>query len=87
MIGPGLAVNPTDRPVTARIHLSGFLPGSSEAQVLELSGPLAARNTADQPGTIVPQQRRWRHALKDGETAYTFPPYSVVVLRFKCSAR
>ena len=53
------------------------------AQVTELSGPLATRNTADQPNTIEPQQRQWEHGLKDGNAGYTFPPYSVNVLRFE----
>jgi len=71
-----------DRILAAR-DLVGFVPGRPVAQVTELSGPLTARNTADQPNNIVPQQRQWRHALKEGKTLYTFPPHSVNVLRFQ----
>lgn len=77
------AVNPTDRPVAAQIHLAGFAPKKAAAQITELAGPLAVRNSADQPVTIVPQTRQWKHDLNDGETRYTFPPYSVNVLRFE----
>jgi hypothetical protein len=77
------AVNPTDKPVTAQIHLAGFVPRKSAAQVTELAGPLEARNTAARPDAIVPQRRDWQHGIKDGVTSYTFPPYSVNVLRFE----
>lgn len=76
------AVNPTDKAVSARIHLAGFVPRKPEAQITELAGPLESKNTADQPHTIVPQQRQWQHGLKDGNTGYTFPACSVNVLRF-----
>jgi hypothetical protein len=76
-------VNPTDKTVPAQIHLAGFVPRKPVAQVTELSGPLAARNTAVQPNNIVPQLRQWQHGLKDGNAGYTFPPYSVNVLRFE----
>jgi hypothetical protein len=77
------AVNPTDQPVSAQIHLAGFIPKKSVAQVTELSGSLEAKNTVAQPNAIVPQSRKWQHALKDGDTRYTFPPYSVTVLRLE----
>lgn len=76
-------VNPTDQAVPVQIHLAGFVPRHPVAQVTELAGPLAARNTAQEPDTIVPRQRSWRHGLKDGSAGYTFPPYSVNVLRFE----
>jgi hypothetical protein len=76
-------VNPTDKPVPAQIHLDGFVPRKPVAQVTELAGPLAARNTAEQPNTIVPQSRPWPHGLKEGSAGYTFPPCSVNVLRFE----
>lgn len=74
------AVNPTDKPVPAQIHLAGCVLKKPTASVTELSGPLEARNTAAQPNAIVPQSRQWPHALKDGNTRYTFPPNSVTVL-------
>jgi alpha-L-arabinofuranosidase len=77
------AVNPTDKAVPAHIHLDGFCPNGPVARVTELSGPLGAVNTADQPNTIVPHQRDWEHAIRDGDTRYTFPPFSVTVLRLE----
>jgi hypothetical protein len=77
------AVNPSDKPVASRISVTGFVPRKSTGQVSELSGPLAAKNTAAQPSAIVPQSRPWTHGLKDGVTSYTFPPHSVTVLRFE----
>jgi hypothetical protein len=53
------------------------------AQVTELAGRLDARNTAEQPRAIVPQTRLWKHALKNGDTRYTFLPYSVTVIRWE----
>jgi DUF1680 family protein len=77
------AVNPTDQPVATRIHLGGFVSRNPVAEVVELTGALAARNTAELPNLLVPQQREWRHGLKEGETATMFPPHSVTMLRFK----
>jgi hypothetical protein len=77
------AVNPTDRAVSAKIHLAGFVPGKPVAQVTELSGPLEANNTASQPKTIVSESRQWKHDIRDGNAAYSFPPYSVTVLRLE----
>jgi hypothetical protein len=76
-------VNPTGKAIPTAIHLAGFVPKNSVAQVTELSGPLDARNTAAHPRTIVPQSLPWKHALKHGETRYEFPPYSVTVLRWE----
>ena len=76
-------VNSSTNSIAAVIHLAGFVPRKPVARVTELSGPLAAKNTAAQPNTIVPQERQWLHALKGGETRCTFPPYSVTVMRFE----
>jgi alpha-L-arabinofuranosidase len=71
-------VNPAGETVTAQVHLAGFVPTKPVAQVTELSGPLDAVNTADQPEAIVPQQRDWPHT----NGRYAFPPHSFTVLRF-----
>jgi alpha-L-arabinofuranosidase len=76
-------VNPTGKAIPTPIHLAGFVPKESVAQITELSGALDARNTAAHPRAIVPQSRPWKHALKNGDTSYTFPPYSVTVLRWE----
>ena len=77
------AVNPTDMAVPAQLHIAGFVPGKPTAQVTELVGPLGAENTAAQTNAVVPHARQWLHALKDGHARYTFPPYSVTVLRLE----
>jgi hypothetical protein len=76
-------VNPTDRSVPAEIRLSGYDPKKNEAQVAELSGSLPAKNSADRPRSVVPQDRRWVHALKDGKATYSFPPYSVTIIQWQ----
>jgi len=77
------AVNPTDNPVTAELHLAGFVPETPFVRVAELAGELDAVNTAARPDAIVPQQRGWKHGLADGKTGYTFPPRSVTVMSWK----
>jgi hypothetical protein len=76
-------VNPIGKTIPTRIHLAGFVPQKSVAQVTELSGALNARNTAAHPSAVVPKSRPWKHAFKDGDTRYTFPPCSVTVLRWE----
>jgi alpha-L-arabinofuranosidase len=76
-------VNPTAKAIPAPIHLAGFVPKEPVAQVTELSGGLDARNTAAHTRSVVPQTRPWRHALKEGNTSYTFPPYAITVLRWE----
>jgi len=76
-------VNPTDKPVPAQIHLTGFVPSKPMVRVTELSEALDAVNTAIEPEAVVPQQREWRHAFMDGHTRYIFPPHSITVLCFQ----
>jgi alpha-L-arabinofuranosidase len=66
-----------------RIDLEGFSPSRPVAGVEELTGPLDATNTAEEPARIQPTRREWRHGLKDGAASYAFPPHSFTVLRFE----
>lgn len=77
------AVNPTDKAVSAQLHLAGFVPKKAVAEVVELAGPPSARNTSSQPDAIVPQYRQWKHGSKAGGAPYTFPPFSITLLRFQ----
>jgi hypothetical protein len=77
------AVNPTEKPVVAKIALTGFKPRKPRVQVTELAGPLNSRNTAAQPTAIVSQTREWEHGIKEGNANCTFAPNSVTVLRFE----
>jgi len=76
-------VNPDDTAVTVQIQIAGFVPVRPEAQVTELSGLLDAVNPADKTDAIVPQQREWKHPIKEGSASHTFPPHSFTVLRFE----
>ncbi len=77
------AVNPGDLPVTAQIHIAGFIPALPTAQVTELSGDLDAVNTAGQIEAIVPKHSQWKHGIKEGFAGYTFPPHSLTVMRLE----
>jgi hypothetical protein len=75
------AVNPTDQSVTFQIRVTGLVPSKATAQVTELSGSLDARNTAAQSNAIVSRERQ--HAFREKETAFTFPPRSVTIIRWE----
>ena len=65
------------------IQLAGWAPRRAFAQVTTLAGPLTAVNTADKPDAVIPDASEWEHAIKDGRTSYTFPPFSFTVLRLE----
>ena len=71
----------TSRP--AQLHFEGFTPSEPLATVEELTGPLNAVNTAEEPDRIKPRQSEWRHGMKDGSATYAFPPHSFTVIRFE----
>jgi hypothetical protein len=76
-------VNISDQPITSTIQIEGFTPGNPVANVIELSGQLNAANTADKPNAIVPVQSEWKHEIKEGKTARTFPPHSFTIIRWQ----
>lgn len=76
-------VNLDARRVTSRIRLNGFRPRRPMARATQISGGIDDVNTPDDAEKIVPWERDWRHTLEDGETTYTFPPYSFTILRFE----
>jgi alpha-L-arabinofuranosidase len=78
-----LVVNLSDQVAVTPIRIAGFVPGKPLAQVTVLSGPLNLMNTAEKPATCVPEQRQWRHGIKDGKTRFTFLPYSFTVIQFE----
>lgn len=77
------AVNPTDQPVSAELVLSGFTPKANEGKVTELSGTLAAANTADHPNAITPRDHKWQPNMNNGAGSYTFPPRSVTMIKWE----
>jgi hypothetical protein len=76
-------VNIGDQAIATTIQIEGFTPGKPVAQVIELSGQLNDANSAEKPNVIVPVQSEWKHELKDGKTARTFPPRSFTIIRWQ----
>jgi alpha-L-arabinofuranosidase len=76
-------VNLDDQAVATELRLDEFTPVQSAAHVAVLSSKLDDENTAANPRNIVPQERTWRHEIKDGRTRYTFPAYSFTIIRFE----
>jgi len=76
-------VNLSDASVPARIQLEGLAPSIPTATIEELSGPLDAVNTAENPSRIVPRQTEWQHELASGSTRYSFSPHSFTIMRFQ----
>ena len=54
-----------------------------DAAVEELSGPLDAVNTADEPARVAPRSTSWTHGMAEGRASYAFPPRSFTVIRFE----
>jgi hypothetical protein len=77
------AVNPTGRSVPAEIRLSGYEPKKNEAQVTELAGALAAKNSPARSRAVAPQDRHWPHGLKDSKATYSFPPFSITIIEWQ----
>jgi len=63
------------------IRLEGFAPSKEVAEVMELHGPLDARNTAGERERIVPKRVEWRHGMKDGVVKYEFAAQSFTVIK------
>jgi hypothetical protein len=76
-------VNAADRPITARLALTGFTASRPTAAVEELAGASSAVNSAKEPRRIAPRTRRWRHKLGDGSARYAFPARSFSILTFQ----
>ncbi len=77
------AVNIGGEPVSADIHLDGFVPSHPTALVQQLAGSLDEVNTAQDPEHIKPAIGQWRHQCAEGLARYTFPPHSFTVIRFE----
>jgi hypothetical protein len=75
-------VNLDAQRLKTRIRLLRFTPGNPVARVTRIAGEIDDVNTPDDPENIVPWERSWRYAIENGESTYTFPPYSFTVLRF-----
>jgi hypothetical protein len=76
-------VNATDQAAAATVHLNGFAPQKPAAKVTELSGPMNAVNTADQPNAVTPRSIDWQFKPTAGAASYTFPPRSLTIIRFE----
>jgi hypothetical protein len=76
-------VNVGNQPQPAAIRLEGFTPSQATAAVEELTGPLDAVNTADNPKHITPKSEKWRHGFSENQVKRVFPPLSFTVIRFE----
>jgi len=53
------------------------------AEVMELAGPVDARNSSAEREKIRPKRIEWRHGMKDGSMRYEFPERSFTVIRME----
>jgi hypothetical protein len=67
----------------SEIRVDGFAAVKDVAEVMELAGPLDARNTAGERERIVPKRIEWRHEMKDGAVKYEFAGQSFTVIHFR----
>jgi hypothetical protein len=72
-----------DEAQSAILELTSFVPAKTAAHVTELSGPLDARNTADNPKNIVPMEADWPVHLDGGKVQRDFPAHSFTIIRFE----
>jgi hypothetical protein len=75
-------VNVGPRAIEASLAIQGFTPTNPIAEVVELSGPLDAVNSAAEPGRVRPRTREWRHGQRDS-VRYSFPAHSFSVIRLE----
>ncbi|HEV8291297.1 MAG TPA: hypothetical protein VGP94_05220, partial [Tepidisphaeraceae bacterium] len=76
-------VNSDNLAKKGQVRMDGFLPAKELGEVLELAGPLDARNTANERERIKPKHTAWPHGIKDGSLAYEFAGHSFTVIRFE----
>jgi alpha-L-arabinofuranosidase len=76
-------VNTGAKAIEARVRVNGFKPTKAVAHVTEVSGKLDDVNTAAEPRRVMPRNTEWRHGLAEDGGRYTFPPYSVTILRLE----
>jgi hypothetical protein len=78
-------VSISNHAVPLTIQIAGFSTMDHIAKVTELSGPLDAVNTAENPGAIAPKHSDWKHEIKNGECRYVFPAQSFTIIRWQKS--
>jgi Alpha-L-arabinofuranosidase C-terminal domain/Domain of Unknown Function (DUF1080) len=76
-------VNVGEKEIATQLQIAGFTAGNSVAQVIEISGPLDASNSANKTNAIIPKQSQWTHEMKEGKARYTFPPNSFTIIRWQ----
>jgi hypothetical protein len=73
------AVNTSDQPVTAKVHVDGFVTLRRAAAVEQLTAPLDSVNTAETPNAVHPTHTTWEHNGQQDAT-YVFPANSVTII-------
>ena len=76
-------VNPQSTPQTVRIELKGIRSVAPTGTMLQLAADPAATNSIDDPTRVVPVPGRVQGIAL--AFTYTFPPYSITVLRLDAS--
>lgn len=76
-------VNIENRPLTARLKLSGKDVRGRVVKISQISGHLDERNTEEDPERIVPHDREWRPDVSDDGMIYVIPAQSFSILRFE----
>ena len=77
------AVNSDNRPISARLKITGLDIRGKVVRISQMSGHLDEDNSESDPTRIVPHDREWRPELEEGWIKYVFPPHSFSVLRFE----
>jgi alpha-L-arabinofuranosidase len=76
-------VNVGGKALPVRLRINGFTPSRPLARIEELSGPLDARNTSQNPEQCRTIYKYWEHDFTNGESLYNCPPFSFTVIRFE----
>jgi alpha-L-arabinofuranosidase len=77
------AVNLSAEPRQAALHLDGFRPSATGADVQELTAALNAVNSEADSERVSPQSRSWDHGLSNGAGELTFRPRSVTTIHLQ----
>jgi len=73
-------VNAGEKPQSAKLNLTGFVPRKGRTRIETLSGPLESRNTAENPHQIKPQVTE-RESNHGNTLIVDLPPHSFTVIR------
>lgn len=76
-------VNIDNRPLSARLKITGKDVRGRAVRVSQISGHLDERNSEEDPERILPHSREWRPEVSDDGMNYVVPAQSFSILRFE----